>query len=99
MTVDTSPGSGLEIYVCPTCKGPLREEEGALRCPRCAQTYPIREDIPDFVLEDLSSSSDPLLRRMRFIDRITRIYETRLWYPNVLNVFAGIRSPSCLARY
>ncbi|MGO8731789.1 MAG: class I SAM-dependent methyltransferase [Terriglobia bacterium] len=31
---------------------------------------------------------------MRFIDRMGRIYETKLWYPIVLNVFGGFRSPS-----
>jgi ubiquinone/menaquinone biosynthesis C-methylase UbiE len=31
---------------------------------------------------------------MRFIDRMAHIYETRLWYPIVLNIFGGIHSPS-----
>jgi ubiquinone/menaquinone biosynthesis C-methylase UbiE len=31
---------------------------------------------------------------MRFIDHMGRIYETKLWYPVVLNVFGGFRSPS-----
>jgi ubiquinone/menaquinone biosynthesis C-methylase UbiE len=31
---------------------------------------------------------------MRFIDRMARIYETRLWYPVVLNLYGGFRSPS-----
>jgi len=31
---------------------------------------------------------------MRFIDRMARIYETRLWYPVVLNLYCGFRSPS-----
>jgi SAM-dependent methyltransferase len=31
---------------------------------------------------------------MRFIDRMARIYETRLWYPIVLEIFGGFRSPS-----
>ena len=29
---------------------------------------------------------------MRFIDRMARIYETKLWYPLVLNVYGGFRS-------
>ncbi len=94
MTADTSVASELGIYVCPACKGLLRQEEGALRCPTCSQTYAIREGIPDFILEELSRSADPVLRRMRFIDRMGRIYETKLWYPIVLNVFGGFCSPS-----
>jgi ubiquinone/menaquinone biosynthesis C-methylase UbiE len=31
---------------------------------------------------------------MRFIDRMAHIYETRLWYPIVLNIFCGFHSPS-----
>jgi len=31
---------------------------------------------------------------MRFIDRMARIYETKLWYPIVLNVYGGFHSPS-----
>jgi len=31
---------------------------------------------------------------MRFIDHMARIYETRLWYPIVLYVYGGSRSPS-----
>jgi SAM-dependent methyltransferase len=66
----------------------------ALRCTTCSKTYPIREGIPDFILEELSQSADPELRRMRIIDRMAGIYETKLWYPLVLNVYGGIQSPS-----
>jgi ubiquinone/menaquinone biosynthesis C-methylase UbiE len=31
---------------------------------------------------------------MRFIDRMARIYESRLWYPIVLNIYGGFHSPS-----
>jgi ubiquinone/menaquinone biosynthesis C-methylase UbiE len=31
---------------------------------------------------------------MTIIDRMARIYETRLWYPIVLNVYGGFHSPS-----
>jgi ubiquinone/menaquinone biosynthesis C-methylase UbiE len=31
---------------------------------------------------------------MRFIDRMARIYETRLWYPIVMNIYGGLHSPS-----
>jgi len=94
MTTDTSVASEVGIYACPVCKRPLRQEEGLLRCPACSQAYPIREGIPEFILEELSQSQDPVLRRMRFIDRMAGIYETRLWYPIVLNVYGGFHSPS-----
>jgi hypothetical protein len=31
---------------------------------------------------------------MRFIDRMARIYATKLWYPIVLKVYGGFHSPS-----
>ncbi|MGO9112438.1 MAG: methyltransferase domain-containing protein [Thermoguttaceae bacterium] len=94
MTADTAAARELAIYACPVCKRVLCQEEGGLRCAACAQAYPIKEGIPDFILEELSRSTDPVLRRMRFIDRMARIYETRLWYPIVLTVYGGFRSPS-----
>ncbi|MGP6156345.1 MAG: class I SAM-dependent methyltransferase [Vulcanimicrobiaceae bacterium] len=50
--------------------------------------------IPDFIWEELSRSMDPVLRRMRFIDRMASIYETRLWYQFVLNIYGGFHSAS-----
>jgi len=84
----------LGIYVCPVCKRLLRQEYSLLRCSTCPKDYPIRDGIPDFILEELSESADPELRRMRFIDRMASIYETRLWYPIVMNLYGGFQSPS-----
>lgn len=84
----------LGVYRCPTCKGLLRQEAAVLRCLTCPKEFPIYDGIPDFVLEELSKSADPVLRRMRFIDRMAGIYESRLWYPLVLNLYGGMQSPS-----
>jgi len=94
MTAGIPSSSPLTVYACPVCKHHLHQEESVLRCPICSKTYPITEAIPDFILEELSHSADPVLRRMRFIDRMARIYETKLWYPIVLNLYGGFHSPS-----
>ena len=94
MPPDSFTASELGIYACPACKRLLCREEAEFRCPACSKAYPIRETIPDFILEELSRSADPELRRMRFIDRMARIYESRLWYPMVLNIYGGFHSPS-----
>ena len=94
MNAVTLRRSELEVYVCPACKSHLMQEDSALRCPTCSKAYPMRQGIPDFVLEELSQSADPQLRRMRFIDQLARIYETKLWYPVILKVFGGFRSRS-----
>lgn len=94
MTTQTSQAGVLGIYSCPICKGRLRQEDGVLCCPACSQAYPIRDDIPDFFREELARNKDPELRRMTAIDHMARIYETRLWYPIVLNIYGGFHSPS-----
>jgi ubiquinone/menaquinone biosynthesis C-methylase UbiE/uncharacterized protein YbaR (Trm112 family) len=86
--------SELGSYACPTCKQLLQREERALCCPICFQAYPVADGIPDFIREELARSADPALRRMRFIDGLARIYETRLWYPVVLDLFGGFHSRS-----
>lgn len=53
----------LEILACPLCKSPLeltveKEDEkeitsGSLRCPRCEESYPIEDTIPNLLPPDL----------------------------------------------
>lgn len=79
----------LDAYVCPACRGHLARAAESLRCDPCAQTYPIRTGIPEFISEELRKSSDPVLKRMAAIDRMARIYETKLWYPVILALYGG----------
>ena len=94
MTNDTRLASEFGIYACPACKHLLHREKDTLRCPICSQAYPIIEGIPEFIFGELSGSTDPEMRRMRFIDRMASIYETSLWYPIVLKIYGGFRSLS-----
>jgi len=93
-TAKTAAASGLEVYVCPACRKSLRRESSTLHCEACSQTYPVRQGIPEFLAEELSQSKDPVLRRMTTIDKMARVYETKLWYPVVLAVYGGLQSPS-----
>jgi len=94
MANPNSSANEFEFYACPACRRTLNPRGEKLDCPRCAQTYPIREGIPEFLSGELSASMDPELRRMTTIDRMARIYETKLWYPIVLKLYGGWRSPS-----
>ena len=38
-------------FVCPACKGALRQTDAAYACDACNRTYPIVLGIPDFRLE------------------------------------------------
>lgn len=93
MPITDSQLNSLKAYVCPTCKHRLRLTEKKLECMDCQVTYPIINGIPDFILEDLTQSKTPVLREVRKIDRLSRIYETKLWYPLVLNLYGGLGAP------
>jgi len=57
----------MEILVCPVCKGEIELTvsvqdgdsseivEGALHCPKCDETYPIADGIPDLLPTDQRS--------------------------------------------
>ncbi len=55
----------MDILACPVCKGPLelrveKEEEqeivtGSLYCPKCRETYPIEDSIPNLLPPSLRS--------------------------------------------
>ena len=83
----------LEVYVCPKCKGriSLRNEQ-TLDCLACEEVYPVVGGIPDFITSSLSQSCNPVLDSVRLIDRLAPIYESKWWYPMVLNLYGGWRS-------
>jgi len=94
-----SPAETYSIYACPTCKQVLELRDGAFRCHACVVTYPILDGIPDFIVEDLTESSNRSLRvigkmdsSVRF-DFMARTYETYV-YPLVCNLLGGWRSAS-----
>jgi len=45
----------LEILVCPVCKGPLdyRKAKQELVCKACKLAYPVRDDIPVMLEEEV----------------------------------------------
>ena len=58
----TMKRSLMNILCCPDCKGKLtlhvesenedEVEEGSLRCQACARNFPIREGIPNLLIEE-----------------------------------------------
>ena len=49
-----------EILRCPRCRGDVEEEGGGrtLRCPKCQLTYPVRDGIPQMVVEEAIPTGD-----------------------------------------
>ena len=48
------PQELLEILVCPACKLPvqLTTDGQGLKCAQCRRVYPIKDDIPNMIIED-----------------------------------------------
>jgi len=51
----------LEILVCPQCRGEIslveyKPAEHGLKCSVCKKIYPIRDGIPDMLIEEAISS-------------------------------------------
>ena len=44
----------LDMLVCPACKAPVKltADSQGLKCPQCRRVYPIKDDIPDMIIED-----------------------------------------------
>jgi uncharacterized protein YbaR (Trm112 family) len=42
----------LSVLVCPMGKAPLRHEGDVLICTRCGPRFPIKDDIPQMLIEE-----------------------------------------------
>jgi uncharacterized protein YbaR (Trm112 family) len=51
-TMSQLPPDLLDLLRCPQCHGELAVEPEALRCDACRLRYPVRDGIPDFLIED-----------------------------------------------
>ena len=81
-------------YICPVCKLPLSPMINGLLCQQCGVVYPVKNGIPDFVVEDLTKSTHPILRSVSRLDKLAKIYETPLWYPLIYHFYGGLFIPS-----
>jgi hypothetical protein len=81
-------------YVCPVCKQPLTPTANGLCCQREDVEYPVKNGIVDFVTEDLTKSTSPVLRSVDKIDELAKIYEGPLWYGIMDEVNAELGLPS-----
>ena len=52
------PKELMEILVCPSCKGELREESTELACTGCGLRYPVRDGIPIMLIEEATKRGD-----------------------------------------
>ncbi len=81
-------------YVCPVCKQPLTPKTDGLFCQQEGVEYPVKNGIVDFVVEDLTESTSPVLRLVDKMDELAEIYEGPLWYGIIDKTSAEFGLPS-----
>ena len=81
-------------YVCPVCKQPLTPKTDGLFCQQEGVEYPVKNGILDFVVEDLTESTSPVLRSVDKIDEFAKIYEGPSWYGSMDKINAELNLPS-----
>jgi len=80
--------------VCPFCELRLSFSEVGYSCRSCQRTYSIRNGIPSFLTQTESQGENPMIRSVGRVDKLAKIYETRLWCPIVYHIYGGIGIPS-----
>jgi ubiquinone/menaquinone biosynthesis C-methylase UbiE len=81
-------------YVCPICKQPLTHKTHGLFCQKDGVEYPVKNGIVDFVTEDLTKSTSPVLRSVDKLDDLAKIYEDPSWYGTFDKINAELDIPS-----
>ena len=81
-------------YVCPVSKQPLTPKTNGLFCQQEGVEYPVKNGIPDFVVEDLTESTNPVLRSVDKLDELAKIYEGPSWYGIWDKISAELGLPS-----
>jgi len=92
----------IEYLICLNCKTSdfslnvyeRKNQEilcGKLLCRKCGKSYKIANRIPDFLPEEANSEGKKMIK---FVDRLSLIYETPLWYPLVYHLYGGLFIPS-----
>jgi ubiquinone/menaquinone biosynthesis C-methylase UbiE/uncharacterized protein YbaR (Trm112 family) len=81
-------------YACPVCKQPLTSTINGLFCQRDGIEYPVKNAIPDFIVDDLAESTSPVLRLVDKIDDLAKIYEGPSWLGNFDLTNAELGLPS-----
>jgi ubiquinone/menaquinone biosynthesis C-methylase UbiE/uncharacterized protein YbaR (Trm112 family) len=84
--------SNLIPYVCPECKHSLRSDNLSLHCDKCDRTYPLIDEIPDFILGDSQTNSTPIFKMAKKADLLSSFYESKYWYKFSLKLAGANKS-------
>ena len=64
-------------FVCPGCKDSLHSDKLSLYCDKCDMTYPVTDEIPDFISGDSQTKSSPIFIMARKADLLYSFYEPK----------------------
>ncbi|WP_457624849.1 Trm112 family protein [Persephonella sp.] len=59
------PEELLQIIACPKCKGELLFFESFFVCEKCRLRYDIKDDIPDFLIDDAKEISEEEIEKLK----------------------------------
>ncbi|SNZ03469.1 hypothetical protein SAMN06265182_0388 [Persephonella hydrogeniphila] len=59
------PEDLLHILACPKCKGELLFFESFFVCESCKLKFEVKEDIPDFLLDDAKEISEDEIKKLK----------------------------------
>jgi uncharacterized protein YbaR (Trm112 family) len=59
------PEELLQIIACPKCKGELLFFESFFVCEKCRLRYDIKNDIPDFLIDDAKEISEEEIEKLK----------------------------------
>ena len=93
MNNDGKKESQDSYYVCPVSKRPLTPTTNGLFCQQEGVEYPVKNGIPDFVVEDFTESPNLFLRSVDKMDESAGMYEDP-WYGIIDKVNAELGLPS-----
>jgi len=93
MNNDGKKESQDSYYVCPVSKQPLTPTTNGLFCQQEGVEYPVKNGIPDFVVEDFTESPNLFLRSVDKMDESAGMYEDP-WYGIIDKVNAELGLPS-----
>ena len=80
----------MSIFICPSCKNQLDEEDKGLYCPSCNEKFSYNQGILDFLVKkDLLDD-----KRIKYFDKIASIYETPIFYHLLYRIYGGFFVPS-----
>jgi SAM-dependent methyltransferase len=84
----------LNPFVCPICRSNLLCLNKKYICRSCQRSFFISNNIPNFFIDSESEQKTPAIKSIKFIDRLSKVYESKFWYPLVYHLYGGIKIPN-----